>query len=183
MNYIRHLNNFLCRAAADTKMTAGHISLYMAIFQQWNIIHFKDYFTANRKLLMRNGKIGSRDTYTKYLKDLHTGGYIRYHPAVNRYLPPQLSVHRLDYYHDDSTLPQIQLFTPKSTGSGDAKTGTGPVPDMDEDGPGSGTGAVPDPGHLYKQTNTKQENSVLNTPMLTEVEEFFREHGYPVLEA
>ncbi len=183
MNYIRHLNNFLCRAAADPHMTAGHISLYMAIFRQWNAVHFKNCFPADRKLLMRNSKIGSKDTYTKYLKELHAGGYIRYHSPLMRYLPPKITVHRLDHYHDDAALRQRQLFTPTATGNDGPKNGTGPVPDSDEASPEPGTATVPDQGRFYKQTNTKQENSVLGTPTRTEVEIFFRQQGYAELEA
>ncbi|WP_207534878.1 hypothetical protein [Desertivirga arenae] len=83
MNYILHLNGFFKKANADPRMTAYHISLYMAIFQLWNAVHFKNLFYVNRQELMELSKIGSTTTYHHHLKDLDTWKYIQYFPSKN----------------------------------------------------------------------------------------------------
>jgi hypothetical protein len=78
MNYIKHLNGFFLRLDRDQRLTAHHISLYLAIFQLWNIAHFQDSIYASRDQLMKLSRIGGRNTYAKCMKDLHRWGYIRY---------------------------------------------------------------------------------------------------------
>ena len=78
MNYIRHLNGFFLRLNRDQRLTAHHISLYMAIFHFWNAALFQDSINASRDHLMKLSRIGGRNTYAKCMKDLHRWGYIRY---------------------------------------------------------------------------------------------------------
>ena len=42
MNYITHLTGFFDRAGKDYRLNSTHISLYMAIFQMWNVNRFKN---------------------------------------------------------------------------------------------------------------------------------------------
>lgn len=183
MNYIKHINNFFRRSATDARLCPGHISLYMAIFQQWNHHRFKDYFTINRKDLMQLSKVRSKDTYHKYIRELHEAGYIHCYPSVIRGYPPEVSVPRLDLLYDKHSTAQADLFTSVDNDAEPAENGTEPVPDTDAGSPENGTEAVLKPGHIYKQTNSKPETFVLETPTLMEVSLFFKENNYPVLEA
>lgn len=67
----------------DTRITAKHISLYMALFVQWNLNQCKEPISIKREVVMRAAKISARHTYNKYINDLHKFGYIKYMPTSN----------------------------------------------------------------------------------------------------
>jgi hypothetical protein len=123
MNYIRHLNSFFEISGNDNRLTAYHISLYMALFQQWNRNRFRDSFPVDREELMQLSRIGSKNTYAKCMKQLHQWGYIHYTAKGNLHTGWKVSCTGFD--------------TGSGTG-GDTGTGTG-------DGTGSGT--------VYKDIN------------------------------
>ena len=81
MNYIRHLNGFFLRLNRDQRLTAHHISLYMATFHFWNAALFQDSINASRDQLNKLSRLRGRTTYAKCMKDLHRWGYIRYIPT------------------------------------------------------------------------------------------------------
>ena len=81
MNYIRHLNDFYEKLAVDERFSPCHISLYLALFQCWNMNHFENPFSINRAQLFKLSKIGSNHTYYNVLNDLNSWGYIQYLPS------------------------------------------------------------------------------------------------------
>ncbi len=83
MNYIRQLTGFFLRVADDDRLNPTHVSLYMAIFQFWNLERFRNPVSISRQELMRISKICAKATYHKCIKDLHNYGYIRYQPSYN----------------------------------------------------------------------------------------------------
>ncbi len=83
MNYIRHLNSFFEFIGNDNRLTAYHISLYMALFCFWNMNRFRNPFSVDREELMQLARIGSRNTYAKCMKQLHQWGYIEYTASGN----------------------------------------------------------------------------------------------------
>lgn len=83
MNYIRHLNGFFDLLAEDNRMSAYHVSLYMALFKQWNLNRFRNPFPVLREELMQMARIGSKTTYARCMKELHGWGYISYSPSGN----------------------------------------------------------------------------------------------------
>tara|TARA_R100000935_G_C2841513_1_gene171348 strand:+ start:10731 stop:11378 length:648 start_codon:yes stop_codon:yes gene_type:complete len=85
MNYITHLNAVFQQFSKDPSLNATHISLYMALFQSWNIHRFKKTFYIQREEIMRMGKIGSNPTYHRCLNKLHDQKYIQYQPSHNPY--------------------------------------------------------------------------------------------------
>ena len=86
MNYIRHLNAFFFRhVKRDRRLNANHISLYMALFQCWNLNRFQNPFSITREAVMDICGIGSKNTYHKCLKELHQYGYIFYKPSINKF--------------------------------------------------------------------------------------------------
>lgn len=85
MNYIKHLNAVFREFYGDTRLNPTHISLYMALFQFWNITRFPEEFFINRQETMQSSKIGSKATYHRCLKQLHSWKYINYMPSHNPY--------------------------------------------------------------------------------------------------
>lgn len=67
----------------DERLTVFHISLYISLFNYWNMNHFKNPVVIKRNDLMRASKIGSLNTYTKCLKELHEFDYLNYKPSFN----------------------------------------------------------------------------------------------------
>ena len=77
------LSEFYASAADDPRIGSTHISLYMALLQQWNVGGGINPFFIERLPVMRLAKISARHTYNKCLTDLHTFGYLVYTPALN----------------------------------------------------------------------------------------------------
>ena len=85
MNYIKLLNAAFERFFFDDRLNPTHISLYMALFQEWNSSRFADEFYVNRRDLMRVAKIGSKSTYHRCVTDLDAWSYLSYFPSNNPY--------------------------------------------------------------------------------------------------
>jgi len=96
MNYIRHLNGFFARLAEDKRMSSYHISLYFALFQQWNADRFGDQFVITRAETMEISRLGSVNTYARCMKELSEWGYIRYIPSSNLHSGSRVSCIRFD---------------------------------------------------------------------------------------
>ncbi|MAY88617.1 MAG: hypothetical protein CML02_18085 [Pseudooceanicola sp.] len=85
MNYIKLLNSAFSAFYFDDRLNPTHISLYMALFQEWNSSRFADEFFVNRRDLMRVAKIGSKSTYHRCVTDLDSWNYLTYFPSNNPY--------------------------------------------------------------------------------------------------
>lgn len=85
MNYIRHLNSAFGQFAKDQRLNPTHISLYIALFQLWNMNRFPKSFLVNREETMSLSKIGSRTTYHRCLTDLNNWNYVFYMPSHNAF--------------------------------------------------------------------------------------------------
>lgn len=83
VNYIKHLEGWSDRICHDDRLTPHHVSLYYALFHQWNLAKFQNPISICRSELMLGSKIGSANTYTKCLKQLDEWGYIHYLPSFN----------------------------------------------------------------------------------------------------
>ena len=92
MNYIRHLNAVFQQFSMDSRLNPTHISLYVALFQFWNIHRFPEVFFINREEVMSMAKIGSKATYHRCLKGLDHWKYIRYMPSHNPYKGSQIKM-------------------------------------------------------------------------------------------
>ena len=137
MNYIRHLNGFFERLAEDQRLSSYHISLYIALFQQWNANRFRDQFTISRTEVMQLARIGSANTYARCIKELAEWSYITYLPSSNLHSGSKVSCIRFDTGSDTAgrtasdtgiksdTAGDIPTNTATDTGtSGDLKTDT-----------------------------------------------------------
>lgn len=83
MNYIRHLTGFFDRVAREDRLNPTHISLYMSLFQFWNVNRFVNPISISRSEMMCVSKICSKATYHKVMKDLHELGFVKYEPSFN----------------------------------------------------------------------------------------------------
>lgn len=114
MNYVQHLNHFFHRVEASEQLQPTHISLYLALFQLWNINRFQNPITASRSELMRVSKISSYTTYYKCLHDLSDLKWIEYSPSN--------SIYRGSYFRlkPFETVPKndTPIGTPPDTGGG-----------------------------------------------------------------
>ena len=96
MNYIRHLTGVFQCMDNDKRLTPFHISLYMVLFRQWNNNRFKNPISIARDELMKAAKIGSVNTYTKALKQLHQYQYIRYEPSFNPHIGSRIYLYTFE---------------------------------------------------------------------------------------
>jgi hypothetical protein len=83
MNYIKHLTGFFDRIVQDRNLNPTHISLYVSLFQFWNVNRFQNPISITRDEVMRISKICSKATYHKCMRELNEKGYIKYEPSFN----------------------------------------------------------------------------------------------------
>jgi len=83
MNYIKHLTAFFDKVLREQNLNPSHISLYMALFQFWNLSRFQNPICISRDDVMSISKIGSKSTYHKCMKELHEMEFIVYDPSYN----------------------------------------------------------------------------------------------------
>jgi hypothetical protein len=67
----------------DERLMATHISLFTALFVQWQRNDFISPFPVTRNELMGYARIASKATYHKCIRELHAYGYIRYQPSFH----------------------------------------------------------------------------------------------------
>jgi hypothetical protein len=96
MNYIKHLSGFFQKISYDTDLNPTHVSLYMALFQTWNVNRFQNPISITRNEMMRISKIYSKATYHKCINDLHTKEYIIYEPSHNPFKGSLIHVNPLE---------------------------------------------------------------------------------------
>ncbi|HCY42770.1 MAG TPA: hypothetical protein DHV48_15710, partial [Prolixibacteraceae bacterium] len=114
MNYIRHMNGFFGRLTEDKRMSSYHISLYFALFQQWNADRFGEQFVISRTEIMELSRLGSVNTYARCMKELSEWGYINYIPSSNLHIGSRVSCIRFDTASD--TTSNTGTDTVKNTG-------------------------------------------------------------------
>ena len=168
MNYIRHLNTFFTLVRHDNDLTAAHVSLYMAIFQCWNINRFKNPFPIQRTNMMQLSKIGSKNTYHRCMKELHAVGYIKLHVQASKFQPISISVHRLDKLEvkveESESVADQPLKDHERIGGQCTENDTGTVSELVQVSLQNGTGKVPESVLSLKQANIQTGKTVLATP-------------------
>lgn len=104
------------KLATDERLTPHHVSLYITLFQFWNLNHFRNPVSISREEVMRISKIGSVNTYVKCLKELHLWNYIRYEPSFNPQRGSKVHLYRFDNGSDkaDSNSNDKALVQPVS---------------------------------------------------------------------
>ncbi len=100
MNYIKHLTGFFDKVTRDDNLNPTHISLYVSLFQFWNVQRFKNPISISRDEVMRVSKICSKATYHKCMKDLHNFSYLNYDPSFNPYRGSLITLFNLELTHE-----------------------------------------------------------------------------------
>ncbi|OYX81896.1 MAG: hypothetical protein B7Y83_16700 [Flavobacteriales bacterium 32-34-25] len=90
MNYIKHLTGFFNRISNENTLNPTHISLYLTLFQCWNVNRFKNPITISRDEMMKGSKIASKATYHKCIKELQRLKFLDYYPSYNPYSGTQV---------------------------------------------------------------------------------------------
>jgi replication initiation and membrane attachment protein DnaB len=83
MEKVKELTNFYSAIRDDPRIGATHISLYMALFQFYNLNQFRNPVRITRGAVMGAAKINGLATYHRCIKDLANFGYIQYLPSYN----------------------------------------------------------------------------------------------------
>lgn len=124
VNYIRHLSAVFQLFSKDSRLHPTHISLYVTLFQYWNINRFPEIFYINREEVMKMAKIGSLKTYHRCLRGLDDWKYISYIPSHNIYKGSQIRMLRFETTSDTTsettseTMSETPSETPSETTSG-----------------------------------------------------------------
>jgi hypothetical protein len=85
MDIFPPLTGFYEAIEEDVRISPTHISLYMALLQQWNINGGTNPVMIVRSIIMKAAKINARYTYNKCMNNLQEFGYITYLPALNQF--------------------------------------------------------------------------------------------------
>ena len=85
MELFTPLTKFYEAIEDDVRISPSHISIYMALLQQWNITGGVNPISISRDPIMKNSKISARSTYNNCLHDLQEYGYIKYQPSTCGY--------------------------------------------------------------------------------------------------
>jgi hypothetical protein len=167
MNYIKLLNAAFETFYFDDRLNPTHISLYMALFQEWNSARFAEAFYVNRRDVMRCSKIGSKSTYHRCITDLSKWNYLIYFPSNNPYKGSKIKMSIIGT-GDDTPLGQ---YNPKLEQLAERYRPI-PEPVMYQHHPTSGQALVSNTNTIKQENNKKQpkgRQAVLN---------FFEEKGF-----
>ena len=178
MNYIKLLNAAFEKFFFDDRLNPSHISLYMALFQEWNSSRFAEAFYVNRRDLMQVAKIGSKSTYHRCVTDLHSWDYLTYFPSNNPYKGSKIKMTLIRISDEpvmgryDPILEQVaEQYSPRiepATGHYHPTNGQA----VDQHRPTSGQALV------STINNNKHENTIKKPKGRQPVIVFFEEKGF-----
>ena len=90
MERVKELTSFYSAIKDDHRISSTHISLYMTLFQVYNLNCFQNPVSISRAGEMKIAKISGLATYHKCIKDLNDFGYIQYLPSYNPVMKSQV---------------------------------------------------------------------------------------------
>lgn len=83
MELFAPMTGFYSAIQDDTRIGTTHISLYMALLQQWNLNGGVNPVIITKAMIMKSAKISARSTFYKCMNNLQDFGYIIYLPSTN----------------------------------------------------------------------------------------------------
>ena len=89
------LTNFYTAIAEDPRIGTTHVSIYLALLQQWNVNGGVNPFQIERTAVMKIAKINARHTYNRCMNDLKAFGYLAYTPSANGSSPSSVYLKKL----------------------------------------------------------------------------------------
>lgn len=180
VNYIKHLENIHSTFVEDSRITPFHFSLYMALFHQWNSAMFPEQLSIARSEIMRFSKLGSVNTYTKCLKELHAFGYIEYVPSKNPYVGSSVNMYRFDNSSSNSCDTSMCLKTDNSC---DNTSETVVRPYINSINNNKQLKTINNMDDLKIVSTPKSKREIFNCPSLDAVILFFKEKNKTDIEA
>jgi hypothetical protein len=96
INYIKHHIEVKKAFTRIKGRRPTHISMYEALFALWNHYRFPPEFSINREELMKLSCIGSKNTYTKVIKQLHDWKLVNYMPSFDPLYGSKIRMIRFD---------------------------------------------------------------------------------------
>lgn len=90
MEQLKELTSFYSAIKSDPRIGTTHISLYMALFQFYNLNRLSNPILLTRTAVMEVAKVSGLATYHKCMKDLVEYGYIDYLPSYNPAISSQV---------------------------------------------------------------------------------------------
>ncbi|MFD1469905.1 hypothetical protein ACFQ48_16880 [Hymenobacter caeli] len=87
MNFIQHTRAAHEQLTRQRAATPFHVSLYWALFFEWNANRFPESLELDHDHLMSAAHIGSIKTYRATLYDLEDWGLLAYQPSRSKYQP------------------------------------------------------------------------------------------------
>jgi|688.fasta_scaffold344154_2 hypothetical protein len=176
MNYIKHLTGFFERMIYEDSLNPTHISLYLALFQFWNIKRFSNPIHISREEAMRLSKIASKATYHKCMRDLHEKNYVIYEPSFNPYRGNKVTIINLELT-DKHVQKSVRKQVNKKTGIEHARD----QPNELTNEPYINDSKL---SIKRKKLNKTRESKIhFSPPTLEEVLIFFKEQKLPTEEA
>ena len=197
MNYIKHLTAVFEIMDSDSRLTPFHLSLYMSLFRRWNLNFFHNPISISRDEMMKMSKIGSVNTYTKCLKELHLWNYIRYEPSYNPHKGSLIYLYTFDNSTDKGSEMALRPFINntnienKQNLIGQAQNFESKIYDMnnyEKKEKGCGQKERKDENPDSSELSQKKKNGEINSsstipPPLEHVKIYFDEKNYPTVEA
>jgi hypothetical protein len=203
MNYIKHLTGFFDRIVQDRNLNPTHISLYIALFQFWNINRFKNPISITRDEVMRISKICSKATYHKCMRELNEKGYLKYEPSFNPYKGSMVILFNFSedlkpvqkrVNNSEKNLPNTEQVLNKQGTSSRTGTEQALVPSINYINKTniSNLGDQPqnfENDNLFSEEKKEEEKKlrekkkIFSTPTNGEIKTYFQQQNFPELEA
>ncbi|MBY0487993.1 MAG: transcriptional regulator [Flavobacteriaceae bacterium] len=199
MNYIKHLTGFFDKVVSDKSLNPTHISLYIGLFQYWNVNRFQNPISITRNEIMSISKIASKATYHKCMRDLHDNGYIKYEPSYNPFKGSMVILFNLaedaePVQKKDNTskkiLPINEQVAYKQQTSNDTSNEQALVSSINNTNNTNDLNLLENKNQFLKNQNksAKEEKSAAkkeekNSPTIEEVKTYFQENNFPEIEA
>ena len=92
MKYTLHFSGFY----DNIRLNATHISLYLALFQFWNLNYFQNLSSISRHEIIKLSKVAAFGTYHKRIKDLKNFAHFEYLPSFNSCKKSLLNLYNFD---------------------------------------------------------------------------------------
>lgn len=77
------MSEFILKAHELEKIQLSHMSLFLAIYHQWQVSECVQPIKITRRMLMKDSKIRSIATYHRCMTDLDNFDFIEYQPSYH----------------------------------------------------------------------------------------------------
>ncbi|MFY0481169.1 transcriptional regulator [Flavobacterium sp. PLA-1-15] len=200
MNYIKHLTGFFIRIASEKTIYPTHISLYLALFQSWNVNRFKNPIAISRDEMMKTSRIASKATYHKCIKELQSMGFIDYLPSYNPYAGSEVILYDLSDRKNafknqtSSIIEQTEPINNQANGNDTEQVNEPNIYNNTKTSKNNKNISVDtnfkifdEEEFIFKENDKKEKSSAkkekVDKPSLEQVKEYFKQEEYSEFEA